>query len=285
MSQISFFFSHNFLNFGILLSLIMLFVCLIILLIQNISNLSLLTSYMQYIPQRIHQLQEGISVRPITVCIRSVWDIRKYQTYNTQICIGFLCYDHHVKGRLTGNIQPNDSKNLTEGDIYEFSGFSVIHNSRHRKLTQLPYYIQIDQKTITLNVTVNGPIFSVHNLSPQNYRNLLRLATTPTYLPDVVGQIVIIQKIKPYHPELNIDATIGLWLNRSTIVKLILCDKQVADFSILQSKKDRKFKVFIITSIIPKLFQATNFYFNKSIDYIKHFKRQIRDHAKPCSKE
>ncbi|KAH0884779.1 hypothetical protein HID58_060875, partial [Brassica napus] len=197
-------------------------------------------------------------------------------------------------GRLTGNIQPNDSKNLTEGDIYEFSGFSVIHNSRHRKLTQLPYYIQIDQKTITLNVTVNGPIFSVHNLSPQNYRNLLRLATTPTYLPDVVGQIVIIQKIKPYHPELNIDATIGLWLNRSTIVKLILCDKQVADFSILQSKKDRKFKVFIITSIIPKLFQgklllrsspATNFYFNKSIDYIKHFKRQIRDHAKPCSKE
>ncbi|KAH0869160.1 hypothetical protein HID58_076182 [Brassica napus] len=252
---------------------------------------------MQYIPQRIHQLLEEISVCHITVCIRSVWDIRKHQTDNTQICIGFLCYDHHgqlLEGRLTGNIQPNDSKNLTEGDIYEFSGFSVIHNSRHRKLTQLPYYIQIDQKTITLNVTVNGPIFPVHNLSPQNYRNLLRLATTPTYLPDVVGQIVIIQKIKPYHPELNIDATIGLRLNRSTIVKLILCDKQATDFSILQSKKDRKFKVVIITSIIPKLFQgklllrsspATNFYFNKSIDYIKHFKRQIRDHAKPCSKE
>ncbi|KAF2546389.1 hypothetical protein F2Q70_00022956 [Brassica cretica] len=111
---------------------------------------------------------------------------------------------------------------------------------------------------------------------------------------DVVGQIVIIQKIKPYHPELNIDATIGLQLNRSTIVKLILCDKQATDFSILQRKKDRKFRVVIITSIIPKLFQgklllrsssATNFYFNKSINYIKHFKRQIRDHAKPCSKE
>ncbi|WZZ73285.1 hypothetical protein YC2023_084655 [Brassica napus] len=144
------------------------------------------TIYMQYIPQRIHQLLEEISVCHITVCIRSVWDIRKHQTDNTQICIGFLCYDHHgqlLEGRLTGNIQPNDSKNLTEGDIYEFSGFSVIHNSRHRKLTQLPYYIQIDQKTITLNVTVNGPIFPVHNLSPQNYRNLLRLATTPTYLP------------------------------------------------------------------------------------------------------
>ncbi|WZZ26631.1 hypothetical protein YC2023_010032 [Brassica napus] len=140
----------------------------------------------KHIPQRIHQLQEGISVRPITVCIRSVWDIRKHQTDNTQICIGFMCYDHHgqlLEGRFTGNIQPNDPKNLTEGDIYEFSGFSVIHNSRHRKITQLPYYIQIDQETITLKVTDIGPIFPVHNFSPQNYKNLLRLATAPTYLP------------------------------------------------------------------------------------------------------
>ncbi|WZZ49734.1 hypothetical protein YC2023_049841 [Brassica napus] len=168
---------------------------------------------MQHIPQRIHQLQEEISVRPITVCIRSVWDIRKYQTYNTQIYIGFMCYDHHgqlLEGQLTGNIQPNDPKNLTGGDIYEFSGK---HNSRHRKLTQLSYYIQIDQKTITSKVTDIGPIFPVHNFSPQNYKNLLRLATTPTYLPDVVGQILIIQKINLYHPEFNTDTTIGLRLN------------------------------------------------------------------------
>ncbi|KAG5374713.1 hypothetical protein IGI04_039309 [Brassica rapa subsp. trilocularis] len=203
-------------------------------------------------------------------------------------------YGQLLEGRLTGNIQPNDPKNLTEGDIYEFSGFSVIHNFRHQKLTQLPYYIQIDQKTITSKVTNIGPIFPFPNFSPQNYKNLLRLATTPTYLPDVVGQVLIIQKIIPHHPELNIDATIGLRLNRSTIVKLILCDKQAADFSILQSNKNRKFKVVIITTIIPKLFQgklllssspATNFYFNKSIDYIKHFKGRIRDHVKACTKE
>ncbi|KAH0883250.1 hypothetical protein HID58_059346 [Brassica napus] len=190
-----------------------------------------------------------------------------------------------LEGQLTGNIQPNDPKNLTGGDIYEFSGK---HNSRHRKLTQLSYYIQIDQKTITSKVTDIGPIFPVHNFSPQNYKNLLRLATTPTYLPDVVGQILIIQKINLYHPEFNTDTTIGLRLNISTIVKLILCDKQAADFSIIKSKKNRKFKVVIITSIIPKLFQgkllpssspSTNFYFNKSIDYIKHFKGRIRDHA------
>ncbi|KAH0862560.1 hypothetical protein HID58_079771 [Brassica napus] len=73
-----------------------------------------------------------------------------------------------LEGRLTGNIQPNDPTNLAEGDVYEFSGFSVINNPRNRKLTQLPYYIQIDQKTIVLNVTLDCPIFPVHTLVPQN---------------------------------------------------------------------------------------------------------------------
>ncbi|CAF2089639.1 unnamed protein product [Brassica napus] len=87
---------------------------------------------MQHIPQRIHELQEGVSVRPIIVCIRNVWDIKKHQIDNTRTSIGFLCYDHHgqlLEGRVTGDIQPDDPKNLTEGDTYEFSRFSVIHNS------------------------------------------------------------------------------------------------------------------------------------------------------------
>ncbi|KAH0928490.1 hypothetical protein HID58_014217 [Brassica napus] len=69
----------------------------------SISLALIMTSSMQHIPQRIHQLQEGISMRPI---------------------IGQL-----LEGRVTGDIQPNDSKNLTEGDSYEFSRFYVIHNS------------------------------------------------------------------------------------------------------------------------------------------------------------
>ncbi|KAG2303039.1 hypothetical protein Bca52824_031691 [Brassica carinata] len=70
------------------------------------------------------------------------------------------------------------------------------------------------------------------------------------------------------------------------MVKLMLWDKQAADFSILQNEKNMKFKVVIFTSIIPKIFRgklqlnsspATRFYFNKSIEYIKHFKGRIRD--------
>ncbi|KAH0851857.1 hypothetical protein HID58_094427, partial [Brassica napus] len=145
----------------------------------------------------------------------------------------------------------DEKDGAADGNVKRISDGIESGETKHRKLTQLPYYIQIDQKTKTFNVTDIGPIFPVHNLSPQNYRNLLRLATTPTYLPDVIGQILIKQKTNPYHPELNIDATIGLRLNR-----LILCDKQAADFSILQSRKNRKFKVVIITSIVHKLFQG-----------------------------
>ncbi|KAH0909839.1 hypothetical protein HID58_033160 [Brassica napus] len=211
---------------------------------------------MQHILQSFHQLQEGISVRPITVCIRSVWDIRKHPTDNTQICIGFITHyllnwfgttkfvhiqGQLLEGRLFGYIQPNDPKNLTEGDIYEFLGFSVIHNSRHRKLTQLPYYIQIDQKTITSKVTDIGPIFLVPNIY-SNSKSFCRCRRA-----DI----------------LNTKKEI-----RTTQKSILMPRLQAADFSILQSKKDRKFKVVIMTSIIPKLFQG-----------------RIRDRAKACSKE
>nr|VDD63985.1 unnamed protein product [Brassica oleracea] len=81
--------------------------------------------------------------------------------------------------------------------------------------------ITIDQKTIASKVLDISPIFPVHTFSPQNYKNLLHLSTTPTYLQG----------------------------------KLLLSSSP-----------------------------ATNFYFNKSIDYIKHFKWRIRDHSKACNK-
>ncbi|KAH0851595.1 hypothetical protein HID58_091015, partial [Brassica napus] len=167
----------------------------------------------------IHQLQEGISVRPITVYIRSVWNIRKHQADNTKVCIGFMCYDHH-----------------------DFLSY-IIHDIENSPNCHI------------------GPIFPVHNFSPQNYKNLLCLATTPTYLPDVVGQILIIQKINPYHPEFNIDAPIGLRLNITIIFNIFHANY----YSVHH--------------------QQQNFYFNKSIDYIKHFKRRIKNHAQACSKE
>ncbi|KAH0873775.1 hypothetical protein HID58_071137, partial [Brassica napus] len=246
----------------------------------------------------IHQLQERISVRPITVCIRSIWDIKNHQTDSNQICTGFMCYDHHLSPIHIWFKLINIHLIGTTQKICSHSGFSVLHNSRQRKLTQLPYYIQIDQETTMSKVTDIGPIFPVHNFSPQNYKSLLRLATTPTYLPgkslstisikqtwivfykskqcaDVVGQICMMQKTNQYHPEINTEVTVGLLLN-----------------SILKSKKNRKFKVVIFTSIIPKLFKgklqlnsspATKFYFNRSIEYIKHFKGRIKDQVKACS--
>ncbi|KAL0703745.1 hypothetical protein Bca4012_070170 [Brassica carinata] len=140
-----------------------------------------------HIPQRIHQLQEGISVRPITPYIKTL-------TY-----IFF--------SKLTRNIQLNDPKYINGGDIYEFSGFFVLHNSRQRKLTQLTYYIQIDQETKMSKVTNIGPIFPIHNFSPQNYKSLLRQCA------NVVGQIRMMQKTNPYQPEVNTEVTVGLLLN------------------------------------------------------------------------
>ncbi|KAL0663376.1 hypothetical protein Bca4012_100213 [Brassica carinata] len=43
--------------------------------------------------------------------------------------------------------------------------------------------IMIDQATTILNVTYIGSIFPAYSFSPQNYKCLLRSATTASYLP------------------------------------------------------------------------------------------------------
>ncbi|KAL0726543.1 hypothetical protein Bca4012_022636 [Brassica carinata] len=140
--------------------------------------------------QRIHQLEKGVSVRPIT---------------------GRL-----LEGRLINNNQPPKPIFLIEGDEYEFSVFSVLPNFRERKLTQLPYYIQIDHATTITNVTDIGPIFPKMQLLSSNYKCLLRSATT-----------------------------LAIYQNKPAI-----------EFGTLQCKMDRKFKVVIVTSIIPRLFKG-----------------------------
>lgn len=145
-----------------------------------------------------------------------------------------------MEGRFCRGIKPDDPDYLAKGDVYELSGFSVIHNSRQKKLTHLPYYIRIDQATKMLKIPYMGPIFPVPNFSPQNYESLRRLAITPNYLPgkslstipmkqtsyysffflkkntcaDVVGQILLIQNTSPYHLRGNTGVTIGLLLHR-----------------------------------------------------------------------
>ncbi|KAL0742138.1 hypothetical protein Bca4012_083651 [Brassica carinata] len=97
----------------------------------------------------------------------------------------------------------------------------------------------------------------------------------------------MIQGLKPNNPESTSKLIIGLLLNMSTMVKLILLDKQASEFRSLQSKKNRKFQVDIITNIIPKQSKgklklasslATRFYFDSSIKYVRDFKGRIKKH-------
>ncbi|CAH8298175.1 unnamed protein product [Eruca vesicaria subsp. sativa] len=173
-----------------------------------------------------------------------------------------------LEGQLTNDSGTTEQRFLTVGDAYEFAGFSVAHNFRGQKFTQLPYFIRINQETTMINVTGIGPIFPIHNFSALKYSSLLRLADTPSYFPAP-----------------NEKVTIGLLLNKWKMVKLKLWGKQAADFNTIQIEKDMMLKVVIITSVIPKFVKeklelssspATDFYFDKSIGLIKNFKGRVR---------
>lgn len=145
---------------------------------------------------------------------------------------GFICLDHQgnlYEGRLQTDISPDNNPILKEGDIYEISEFLVLPNFREHKFTPHPYFIQFTKRTTTTKLEDPNLNIPVHNFSPRNYNHLLHLATNNTYLPDVVGQIRLMQDLKPQNPESNSKLIIGLLLNRSTMVKLVFWDNQAAD--------------------------------------------------------
>ncbi|KAH0869927.1 hypothetical protein HID58_076949 [Brassica napus] len=129
---------------------------------------------------------------------------------------------------------------------------SLLPNLRKHKFTTHPYFIQFTHQTTVTKIKDTDQSFPVCRFSPQNYNHLLRLTTDNYYLPDVVGQIRMIQDLKPHNPESTSKLIIGILLNSSTMVKLILWNKQASDCRFLQSKKDQKFQVAIFTSIIPR---------------------------------
>ncbi|KAL0671025.1 hypothetical protein Bca4012_033729 [Brassica carinata] len=90
------------------------------------------------------------------------------------------------------------------------------------------------------------PLSTFH---PLLYKQLINLATAKNYLPDVVGQIILIQgtNIK------NSMATTKVVTYRSKRVRLTLIDNASALFRDLHCRTYMKYEVIIIISINPRV--------------------------------
>ncbi|WZZ34411.1 hypothetical protein YC2023_017812 [Brassica napus] len=99
---------------------------------------------------------------------------------------------------------------------------------------------------------------------PLLYKQLINLATATSYLPDVVGQILLIQGTNIKNPVATTKVVIALLLSSPTYlqshntyssksVRLILMDNASALFRELHCRTDLKHEVVIITSINPKV--------------------------------
>ncbi|KAH0911622.1 hypothetical protein HID58_034943, partial [Brassica napus] len=112
---------------------------------------------------------------------------------------------------------------------------------------------------------------------PQRYTQLISLASETNFLPDVVGRICLIQGSDLYNHYTDSKIIIGLRLDRSKLVRLTLWDKEASNFRELNRISTRKKQVVIITSIIPRIHEATpgtRFYFNNEIDIIQRFQKR-----------
>ncbi|CAN7057635.1 unnamed protein product [Brassica oleracea var. botrytis] len=157
---------------------------------------------------------------------------------------------------------------------------------------------------------------------PLQYRQLINIATASNYLPgkqllilkhflkkynspkninimpDVVGQVVLIQGTDLQNPSVISKIVVALLLNRSKMVRLTLMDNASSLFRDLHSKTVMKYKVVLITSINPRVLKAflpymitgkltlatttaTRFYCDSSINLIQSFIRtnEVSNHS------
>ncbi|KAH0868414.1 hypothetical protein HID58_075436, partial [Brassica napus] len=142
------------------------------------------------------------------------------------------------------------------------------------RFTVQPYIIQINATTVNTPIKENIPEIPSYIFRPQRYTHLISLASETNFLPDVVGQIRIIQRSDICNHKTNRKIIIGLLLNISIIVRLTIWDNQAANFRELQGISNRKYQVVIITSASPRLYEGTRFYFDNNIDIIQRFQKE-----------
>ncbi|CAF2026364.1 unnamed protein product [Brassica oleracea] len=200
---------------------------------------------------------------------------------------GFLCFcleGETLEGQLSRQLSTTNPNLLSAGDIYQLSDYMVIPNNRRHKLTPQPFFIRINREASVLKLEHTIPEFPARKFSPLNFMQLIDSAIARTYLPDVVGQILIMQDDYPHYPEYQTKLIIGLLINGWMMVKLTLWGNEASLFRQLQAMSHRKYKVVLVTSIIPSICKgklllasssATQFFFDENIKHISGFKSKI----------
>ncbi|KAH0938958.1 hypothetical protein HID58_006419 [Brassica napus] len=109
-------------------------------------------------------------------------------------------------------------------------------------------------------------------------------------MPDVVGQVKLIQGTDLQNPRLASKIVVGLLLNSFRTVRLVISDNASSLFRDMYIKSVIKYRVILITSVNPRLIKgkltlttttATRFYHDSSIDPIQQFirKYEVGNHS------
>ncbi|KAH0863665.1 hypothetical protein HID58_080876 [Brassica napus] len=142
---------------------------------------------------------------------------------------------------------------------YQIQYFFLLGNTQRYNLTTQQYIIiHITKSTAILRIKEEIPMMPRNTFHLLQYRQLINIATASNYLPDVVGQVVLIQGTDLQNPSVISKIVVGLLLNRSKMVRLTLMDNASSLFRDLHSKTVMKYKVVLITSINPRVLKGSD---------------------------
>ncbi|KAH0939313.1 hypothetical protein HID58_006774, partial [Brassica napus] len=161
--------------------------------------------------------------------------------------------EQQIEGRVPTSTSNKMYQQFEEGKIYHIKYFNFLPNNQRYKLTVHPYIININETTTITQVQENKPPIPSYIFHPQHYIQLISLASATNFLPDVVGQICLIQGSDIYNHNNDTKIIIGLRLDISKLVRLTIWDDKAANFRELNHISTKKNQIVIITSIIQRL--------------------------------
>ncbi|KAG5411423.1 hypothetical protein IGI04_007742 [Brassica rapa subsp. trilocularis] len=182
------------------------------------------------------------------------WEARNINKGGELMSVDMLLLDENstlVHGSVSALRQLRFRQRLTEGSVYNLSGFDVARNSPKFRLSDGPVSIRFNEETAFEKTSVRN--IPTEHFRFRSYDQILELANTGKQLPDVMGELCAIRSTITDRIPGAQRVMLTLRLERDSTIRVSLFDSLALAFHSKLDCYGREPRIVIATGINPKM--------------------------------
>ncbi|CAG7861826.1 unnamed protein product [Brassica rapa] len=182
------------------------------------------------------------------------WEARNINKGGELMSVDMLLLDENstlVHGSVSALRQLRFRQRLTEGSVYNLSGFDVAWNSPKFRLSDGPVSICFNEETAFEKTSVRN--IPTEHFRFRSYDQILELANTGKQLPDVMGELCAIRSTITDRIPGAQRVMLTLRLERDSTIRVSLFDSLALAFHSKLDCYGREPRIVIATGINPKM--------------------------------